>query len=106
MTKLSENKLMLLAIGINRHGILRSEDAYKIYSNTESAHSALQSLRAWGYIRFHDIGVFRVVKAPPEAFTVAENLKEETEERFSHKNEDEKIKKTDDKQGLEEIEVE
>lgn len=78
---LSENKLLLLAIGINRKGkILYAEDFYEVYSNNEAAISAIQSLRGWGYIRLysHDsCGVFQILKAPNDSYTIARHLKEE-----------------------------
>jgi len=82
MGKLSENKVILLAIGIKRGGYIRYEDAVEVYSSKESAYSALQSLRAWGYIAITDIsGVFRVKKAPQDSFIIAENLRREKEEQ-------------------------
>jgi len=78
---LSENKLILLGIGIKNNGILRWEDAMEIYSAKDSALSSLQSLRARGYIRkTRYVGVFRVVKAPTDSFRIAENLKKEQKE--------------------------
>jgi hypothetical protein len=75
---LSEQKLLLLATGINRGGCLRYEDAIDVYSGVSQAVSALQSLRAWGFIRLSDTpGIFYVVKAPSAAFRIAENLKHE-----------------------------
>ena len=94
MAKLSENKVILLAIGICNGGYIRYEDAVQVYSAKDSAQSALQSLRAWGYISLTDVsGIFRVKKAPSDSFRMSENFKKERE--------DTPIKQTDDETIIE-----
>jgi len=87
--KLSDNKLLLLAKGLVRGeevgtrvkgGYITFDDAEEVYSSNESALSALNALRAWGFIRISSTpGIFYVVRAPPEAFTIARNLRKEIE---------------------------
>jgi len=86
---LSENKLFLLAKGIargtitgegkTRNGYIRAEDAEEVYSNAEAGRSALNSLRAWGYIALipEYTGIFKILKAPKESFLMAENMRKE-----------------------------
>jgi len=79
---LSENKLILLAMGVRNGGYIRVEDAVMLYANKETAHSAIISLRARGYLReTNSIGVFRVVRAPSVCHSMGENLKQELNEK-------------------------
>ena len=72
---LSEQQIMLLAVGIKNKGILRADQAYSLYSSRESAHESLVKLKFLGYIDPIGIGVFRVNEAPDEAFILAEKMK-------------------------------
>ena len=73
---LSEYVLQLMAIAINNNGILTAESAYGIYNSPEAARATLVQLRNWGYIKLTDTpGVFKLKKAPDEAFIIAENLR-------------------------------
>ena len=90
MAVLSENKMFILAKGLARgtevkggktsskyKGVyLRYEDAVETYASREIALSALNSLRAWGYIGLTGTpGIFSILNAPPECHEMAKNLR-------------------------------
>ena len=76
--KLSEHQLRVLAEGILNKGVFQTELVYKLYSSDDAAKNCILSLESWGYIRLHPtaMGWMQVIKAPDEAFIIAENLKE------------------------------
>ena len=76
--KLNDYHLRLLAEGINNNGRLQSSLADRIYSSPGKGREALISLESWGFMKLSPIacGVFIVIKAPPEAFDMAVQLKE------------------------------
>jgi hypothetical protein len=75
---LSASQLRMLAEGLNNGGRLQAEFAERLYSSDEAARSALMSLESWGFIVADrsTCGCFLVVKAPDEAFIMADRMKE------------------------------
>lgn len=76
--KMSDYHLRILAEGINNRGRVMTTLAERLYSSPETARDALISLESWGFLRLdpNTCGMFIVIKAPPEAFEMAERLKE------------------------------
>ena len=79
---LTIHQLRILAEGIKNDGIFPVDLPYKIYSSDESARNAIMFLESWGFIRLHSSpGYFVVVKAPDEAFMIADNLKNDVQKK-------------------------
>ena len=73
---LTDHQLRVLAEGLVRGGVLPVDVAYKVYASDESARNSIMSLESWGFIKQSNVpGVFIVVKAPDDAFIIADNLK-------------------------------
>ena len=89
--RLNDYHLRLLAEGINSRGRIISTFADRIYSSPGKGREALVTLESWGWIKLdlETCGVFIVIKAPPEAFEMAKNLKAaktKTEKKIDEEN--------------------
>jgi len=79
--KLSDHQLRVLAEGILRKGYIPVDLIYKLYASDDAAKSAIMSLESWGYvvIDYKTPGYLKVIKAPDEAWIIAEKMKEARE---------------------------
>ena len=71
---MNENREFLLYKGIKNNGIVKYEHATSLYSNENSARSAIQALIMKGFLETTDVpGRFRVLKAPDSVKRMVKN---------------------------------
>jgi len=74
--KLTEKHKLLLAHGINNGGVIRTdEEGTNVYGNTSAAIREIRYLIATGNVELLTFGTFKILKAPPDSFDMAELLK-------------------------------
>jgi len=75
---LTAHQIRILAEGIVSGGYMPIERIYKFYASDDAAKNTIMSLESWGYIvmsKKHP-GYVAVIKAPDEAYIVADRIKE------------------------------
>ena len=94
--KLSDHQIRVLAEGVKNKGRITSDFVERLYSSSDSAKSCLMTLESWGYIVSDPniLGSFIVIKAPDEAWIIAEKMKEAKE---TYENRRKKHKKSTSK---------